>query len=267
MFDVVGEVFPANLLERLFRDMYARRLDVPGIEERIVREINPQRFRAITNSALEGLARKSLNLSAVVGRSVEARERRLVPKVIARFFLEAAPVAGLYPKAIAKDEQVYRVGRLPRTLLPLGDQLEAQHGRLAREYGKVVFDKALLTRDTTLEWVTPGHPLFEVVREDLRERAAGPLGQGAVFFDINRSAASVLDIFGASIKDGRGQTLHRRLLVVETDTAGAMSVRQPTLFLDIVPSPAPVPATGVSLTLESCVNCRSTASHVRHRAG
>jgi len=247
VFDVVGEIFPANLLERLFRDMYARRLDVPGIEERIVREVNPQRFRAITNSALEGLARKSLNLSAIVNRSVEARERRLVPEVIARFFLEAAPVAGLYPKPMAKDEPVYRVGRLPRTLLPLGDRLEAQHGRLAREYGKVVFDKALLARDATLEWVTPGHPLFEVVREDLRERAAAHLSQGAVFLDINRSAASVLDVFGASIKDGRGQTLHRRLLVVETDATGAMTLRQPTVFLDIVPAPAPPPAAAASL--------------------
>jgi hypothetical protein len=188
-------------------------------------------------------------LSAVVGRSVEARERRLVPEVIARFFLEAAPVAGLYPKPVAKDEPVYRIGRLPRTLLPVGDRLEAQHGRLAREYGKVVFDKALLARDATLEWVTPGHPLFEVVREDLRERAVAHLGQGAVFFDINRSTPSVLDVFGASIKDGRGQTLHRRLLVVETDAVGATTLRQPTVFLDIVPAPAPPPTAAASLPL------------------
>jgi len=31
VFDVVGEVFPANLLERMFRDMYARRTNVPDI--------------------------------------------------------------------------------------------------------------------------------------------------------------------------------------------------------------------------------------------
>lgn len=221
VFDVVGEVFPANMLERLFREMYARRLDVPAIENRIVREVNPQRFRAITNSALKGLERKSLNLSAIVGRSVEARERRLVPEVIEQFFLEAAPVAGLQPKSVPKEDHVYRVGRLPRTLLPIGDRLESQHGRLARKYGRVVFDKALLARDATLEWVTPGHPLFEVVREDVRERVEDDLSRGAVFFDINRNAPSVLDVFGASIKDGRGQTLHRRLMVVETGHMGA----------------------------------------------
>ena len=40
------------------------------------------------------------------------------------------------------------------------------------------------------------------------------------------------------MKDGRGNTLHRRLFVVETNGAGQMIVRQPTLFLDITPAAA-----------------------------
>ena len=48
VFDVVGEVFPSNLLEKLFRDMYARRTDLPNIEARIVREVDADRFRKIT---------------------------------------------------------------------------------------------------------------------------------------------------------------------------------------------------------------------------
>lgn len=93
VFDVVGEVFPANLLESLFRDLYARRTNVPNIEARIVHEVSPERFRAITQSALEGLVKKDLNLANMVGRSVEARERRLVPEVVENFFVEAAPLA------------------------------------------------------------------------------------------------------------------------------------------------------------------------------
>jgi superfamily II DNA or RNA helicase len=237
VFDVIGEVFPSNLLERLFRELYARRLDLPGIEERIVREVNPQRFRAITESALEGLAKRSLNLSAIVGKSVEARERRLVPEVIEQFFVEAAPEVGLHPKVVAKDQHIYRIGRVPRTLLPVGDRLESKHGRLAREYGRVVFDKNLLKQDATLEWLTPGHPLFEVVREDLIGRVEDHLRRGAVFFDLHRSAANILDVFAASIKDGRGQPLHRRLFAVETSIDSEMAIRQPTILLDVTPSP------------------------------
>ena len=78
VFDVVGEVFPTNQLERMLREMYARQTDVHQIEDRIVRDVSPEKFRAITESTLEGLAKKELNLSAMIGKSAEAKERRLV---------------------------------------------------------------------------------------------------------------------------------------------------------------------------------------------
>jgi superfamily II DNA or RNA helicase len=239
VFDVVGEIFPGNLLERLFRDLYTRKTNVPDIEARIVREVNPQRFRAITESTLEGLAKKELNLSAIVGKSVEARERRLVPEVVEDFFVQAAPVVGIQPKPAGKGDHVYRLGKVPRTLVSLGQRLENRFGRLGQEYARIAFDKSLLTADPTLEWVTPGHPLFEVVREEVLERVADHLRRGAVFLDLQRGRPARLDAFAASIKDGQGHTLHRRLFVVEADSAGAMSVRQPTIFLDgLVPAPA-----------------------------
>lgn len=68
-------------------DMYLRRTNAPDIEARIVRDVAPDRFRKITHSTLEGLAKRELNLSALVGKSAEARERRLVPEVIEDFFV------------------------------------------------------------------------------------------------------------------------------------------------------------------------------------
>jgi SNF2 family DNA or RNA helicase len=236
VFDVVGEVFPANLLEKLFREMYARRMDEHEVQTRIVRDVDPARFRAITDSALEGLAKKELNLSAIVGRSVEAKERRLVPEAIEDFFVEASPVVGLATRPVAADSHIYRIERMPRHLVPLGDKLEARHGRLGREYARLCFDKVWLTKEPTLEWVTPGHPLFEVVREAVLDQVQAALRSGALFYDLNRTEPSVLDVFAASIKDGRGHTLHRRLFVVETPATGPMVLRQPTLFHEITPA-------------------------------
>lgn len=241
VFDVVGEVFPANLLEKLFRDLYARRTDESAVKDRIVRDVDPQRFRAITESALEGLAKKELNLSAIVGRSVEARERRLVPEAIEKFFVQAAPVVGIRPKATGAESHIYRMGKVPRLLVQRGDALETRFGRLGRDYHRIGFDKDLLKRDPTMEWVTPGHPLFEVVRDASLEQVQEHLRRGAVFFDIQRAEPYLLDLFAASIKDGRGNTLHRQLFVVETQTTGERAVRQPTLFLDINPAPPGMP--------------------------
>lgn len=233
VFDVVGEVFPANLLEKMFRDMYARRTNVPDIEARIVKDIDAERFRAITESTLEGLAKRELNLSALIGRSAEARERRLVPEVIEGFFGEAAPLAGIHPKETKKDSHIYRIGRVPRNLLPIGERLEPRFGKLGRDYRQVVFDKTLLARDPTSEWVTPGHPLFEVVREEVIGRVRDDLQRGSVFFDLHRNKPYRLDVFTASVKDGKGNHIHRRLFAVEVDMDGSMSVRQPTIFLDL----------------------------------
>jgi superfamily II DNA or RNA helicase len=237
IFNVLGDIFPANQLERMLREMYAHNLTEEVIKSRIVEQVDTERFRRITHSTLEGLAKRELNLSAIVGKSAEARERRLVPEVIEDFFLQAGPLAGVHPKAVKPGQHVYRLGRIPRTLWPLGERLEPRFGKLGREYKQIVFDKTLLTDDPTLDWVTPGHPLFECVREDVLEQVQGDLRRGAIFFDLHRQRPARLDVFSAAIRDGRGNVLHRRLFVVETEMDGTMAVRQPTLFLDVVPAP------------------------------
>jgi superfamily II DNA or RNA helicase len=238
VFDVVGEVFPANQLEKLFRELYARRTNLPDIEARIVHDVDVNRFRKITSSTLEGLAKRSLNLSALVGRSAEARERRLVPEVIEDFFMAAGPIASVTPKLAPGSAHVYRIGRLPRTLLAVGERLEPRCGRLGREYQRVVFDKGLLAADATLEWVTPGHPLFEAVREDAAEKVRDDLARGAVFFDLQSTEPGRVDVFAASVKDGRGNTVSRRLFLVHCDSHGALTIRQPTYFAELAVSPS-----------------------------
>ena len=237
VFDVVGEVFPSNLLEKLFREMYAQRLSAPNIEERIVREINPERFREITDSTLEGLAKREINLGALIGKSAEAKERRLVPEVIEDFFLSAGAVVGMHPAERKGKPHVFRIRKVPKTLVTLGEKLETKFGRLGKAYPRVTFHKAQLGNDPMLEWVTPGHPLFEVVRTDVRERVTDDLRRGAVFFDLHSAQPYRIDAFCASIKDGCGNTLHRKLFVIRADIDGSLSVRQPTLLLDVIAAP------------------------------
>ena len=234
VFNVLGEVFPVNFLERMVREMYARNQTEAAIKERIVKEVDTERFRSITHSTLEGLAKRELNLSAILGRSAAAKERRLVPEVIEDFFLQASPIAGLDPKPVRKDTHTYRVGKVPPVLWTIGEQLEPRFGRLGREYGQIVFDKQFLERDPTLEWVTPGHPLFESVREDVRVKTGEDIQRGALFYDIHRPAPARLDVFSAAIKDGRGNVVHRRIFVVEAARDSQLYIRQPTLFLDLV---------------------------------
>jgi len=239
VFDVVGEVFDSKLLERMFRQLYAGKINENEIKDRVLLELDPKRFKQITESTLEGLAKRELNLSAIIGKTAEAKERRLVPEVIEDFAMLAAPIVAMPLKVEKVGTHVFRAGKVPKTLLARGPAQESRFGVIAKEYGRIAFDKKLLKDDPTLEWVTPGHPLFEAVRADLIDRVSEDVRRGAVFYDLHAPVPYRLDVFGVSIKDGRANVLHRRLFVVRVDEAG-FSVRQPTIFLDLV-SDAPSP--------------------------
>ncbi|MDD2509907.1 MAG: DUF3883 domain-containing protein [Syntrophomonas sp.] len=234
VFNVLGDIFPANELEKMVRNMYTRNTTEDVIKDRIIKEVDTERFKNITHSALEGLAKKELNLLAIIGKSAEARERRLVPEVIEDFFLGASKISGVPAKAIRKGEHIYRSGRVPRNLWQIGELLEPRFGKLGHEYKQICFNKDLLKKDPTLEWVTPGHPLFETVREYVLQQVQEDLKHGSVFYDLHREAPACLDVYSASIKDGLGNVVHRRLFVVETMMDCQMAVRQPTIFLDLI---------------------------------
>jgi superfamily II DNA or RNA helicase len=237
VFNVIGDIFPANLLEKMIRDMYARNLTEDVITSRIVEEVDTERFRKIAYSALEGLAKHELNLASLVGRSAEAKERRLVPEVIEDFFIQAASLADIQPKETSRGRHVYRIGRIPRTLWSVGERLEPRFGKLGKEYKQIVFNQKLLEQDPVFEWVTPGHPLFECVREVVWERVQSDMQHGAIFYDLHSEEPSRLDVFSAAVRDGRGNVLHRRLFVIQTCQNGAPSIRQPTIFLDLISAP------------------------------
>lgn len=237
VFNVLGDIYPSNQLERMIRDMYARSLTEEAIKKRIVEDVDTSRFRDITESTLEGLAKKELNLSAIIGKSAEARERRLVPEVVEDFFREAGPIVGVTPSQVRGEEHVYRVGRIPRSLQAVGDRLEPRFGKLGREYSQIVFDKELLKKNATWEWVTPGHPLFEAVREAVTNEVRPDLRNGAVFYDLHHAHPYRLDIYEAAVKDGLGRRLHQQLFVVQIILDGGMEIRQPTIFLDLAVAP------------------------------
>lgn len=239
VFNVLGDVFPGNQLEKMLRDMYAHNnMTEELIKQRIVEEVDTERFKGITNSTLEGLAKRELNLSAILGKSAEARERRLVPEVIQDFFLQGAPITGVTVTEPQRGRNVFRIGRVPRHLWPIGEHLEPRFGRLGREYKQVVFDKENLKKEPLAEWVTPGHPLFETVREGVLENVRDDLAHGAVFYDLNREKPARISVFSASIRDGRGNELHKRLFVVQQTADGSMELKQPTYLLDLMAAPA-----------------------------
>jgi len=235
VFNVLGDVIPPNMIEQMLREMYAKTLEEKDLLDRIVENVDLEHIKRISNSALEGLAKRDLNLSVIVGKRSEAKERRLVPEVIRDFFVDAAPYAGLSAKTNKKEEGLLRIGKVPKSLRDIGEIQEPQFGVLGREYKDIVFDKKILEKNPQVEWVTPGHPLFEALRTVTLKQSVEDLVNGAIFYDLHRDSPAALDVFSAIIRDGRGNVVHRRLFVTEQSLQGKM-VRQPMVFLDLIPA-------------------------------
>lgn len=89
--------------------------------------------------------------------------------------------------------------------------------------------------------MTPGHPLFEAVREDVQENVRDDLARGAVFYDLNRDKPARISVFSAAVRDGRGNELHKRLFIVQQNADGSMELKQPTYLLDLVAAPVETP--------------------------
>ena len=94
------------------RDYYAGKLGDSDLEERLLQDVDEGHFRAICQTALEGLASKKLNLDMLVERRAKAQERRVVPETIARFIAECAQHAALTLKPVSHLAHTFDPGRI-----------------------------------------------------------------------------------------------------------------------------------------------------------
>ncbi len=240
VFNVVGEVLPAAHMERVLRDYYAGRLGEQDLEERLLRNVNEGSFRAICQNALEGLATKTLNLAMLVERRAKAQERRVVPETIARFLRASAGQVPMTLREVKALPHTFDPGPTPGGLRRYEQDADWRLPTLAGRYPRLSTDRE--TADAQhLEWVTPGHPLFEALRRHALETARPHFAQGACFHALDAVEPARLDVYRARIVDGLGHVIHERLFAVRL-----VQGREPTLFEvgilgNLQPAPAPDP--------------------------
>ena len=214
VFNVVGEVLPAAHVERVLRDYYAGKLGDADLEERILRDVDEGQFRAICRNALEGLASKKLNLEMLIERRAQAQERRVVPETIARFLREAAEFVPLTLKTIPSVPHAFEPARTPSILRRYEKDPDWKLPALADRYPRCSTDREAAETEK-LEWVTPGHPLFEAIRRHTHVKALDDLGKGATFHSLQHEYPARIDFYRARVVDGLGQVVHERLFAVE----------------------------------------------------
>ena len=226
-------------VERVFRDFYAGHLGEGDLEERLLRDVDERRFRDICQTALEGLATKKLNLAMLVERRARAQERRVVPETIARFMTESAERAslGLNP-----------VRSLPHTFEPGPNTVRSEEIRARGRTGIFLnwwrdthdFQQTAATaEERNLEWVTPGHPLFEALRRHSLELGREVFAAGACFHSLDHDSPARLDFYRARVVDGLGSVIHERLFALELSEGKEPVLREPEVIGNLTPTAAP----------------------------
>jgi superfamily II DNA or RNA helicase len=238
VFNVVGEVLTPAHIERVLRDYYAGRLGDADLEERLLRDVDEEHFRAICQNALEGLASKTLNLQMLIERRARAQERRVVPETIARFLREAAEFVPWTLKPVAGLPHTFDPARTPLALRQYEKATDWKLPALADRYPRFSTDRETAEKHN-LEWVTPGHPLFEAVRRHAFNRAAGEFKKGAVFYSLRHEQPARIDFYRARLVNGLGKVVHERLFAVELSLHDAPRLRELSLLGDLIPAAAP----------------------------
>jgi superfamily II DNA or RNA helicase len=237
VFNVVGEILPPAHVERVLRDYYAGRLGDADLEDRLLRNVDERQFRAICQNALEGLASKQLNLEMLIERRAQAQERRVVPETIARFLRDAAEFVPITLKTIPGLPHAFEPSRTPSVLRRYEKDTDWKLPALADRYPRCSTDRETAETEQ-LEWVTPGHPLFEAIRRHTREEAREVLGRGASFYSLQHEQPARLDFYRARVVDGLGQVIHERLFSVEIPQDGEPRLQEPGLLGNFTPANA-----------------------------
>ena len=121
---------------------------------------------------------------------------------------------------------------------------------LADRYPRCSTDREI-AETGKLEWVTPGHPLFEAIRRHTQARALDVLGASATFYSLQHKRPARIDFYRARVVDGLGQVVHERLFAVEISEDGEPRLQEPGLLGNSAPTDRPTQMPAVATLPEA----------------
>jgi hypothetical protein len=173
-----------------------------------------------------------------------------VPETIARFIAQAAPHVPFVLKPVAALAHTFDPATTPSALRRYESSSDWQLDRLSNRYPRFSTDRKVAEKNN-LEWVTPGHPLFEAVRRYAADTSRDSMAQGACFYSLDVTEPARIDFYRAKVVDGLADVIHERMFAVEVSAGGAAAIRDPGVLGNLNFAPFPDHLPGVVATPES----------------
>ena len=215
VYDVISTIIPAPKMDALMRDWLARRRSMTDILAEIELQTDEEqvaRIRADMDD--QALGSRHIDMTRLVADVQHSKVHRLMPEYVERFFIEAYRSFGGTIGEVKGHKGLWSIGRVPPDLRKLSEAMERRFGKVGQTYPKLTFDKEQIVGYSDVEFVGPGHPLFEGVVERVLQEYGGSLRSGACFFDADAKEPTVLWLLKTAVEDGRGQVVGERLSAV-----------------------------------------------------
>ncbi len=237
VFDVVGNIMIEIGLEELIKDAIANRRTMDDILEGIDRTPDEELIEMVRRATYESLATRYMDLTKIIEETRVAKENRLVPEYIEKFFLHASKRLGL--KVEKTHDGFWSISHVPFEIRNLSPSFKNKYGDISREYRKFSFDKEKAFKHPEVEFVAPGHPLLEGVIESLFIDYLEQMSKGTTFRDPSGRLKGVLHFLEAEIKDGHDKTVGKRLFVLFQGEDGSIKQVPSSILWDLKPERIP----------------------------
>ncbi len=248
VYDVVGERLAEANLEDLIRDAVTNRRMFDDILATIDVALPGDGSSVVNQTALTSLATRFVDVEAMADRRRVAAENRLTPAFIRAFFLNA--MEALWPGRMEqRADGRWRIRHVPADLRNLPPDVVQQYGQPADQYLAFTFDLDE-SRRTGVEFVAPGHALFEAVMHHTLTRFRDDLDRGAVFVDPDGQREGLIWLVEGRINDGLGNIVGQKLFALyQPAHGGSIEELPPSIFLDYEAPADPIVAPDILAAL------------------
>jgi len=232
VFDVIGEVLPGRSLKELIVEAIANRRTLDEIVREIEAVPNYEAVERVRQAALEGLAIRHVDVQRILGEERRARENRLVPEYIEKFFARAC--RALEIPLERRTDGLWRIPHVPYEIRAVSRSFRDRYGEVFPSYSKIAFEKAQ-ARSAQAIFVAPGHPLLEALIDRIFSRYKEDMQRGATFADPDSKLDGFLWFLEAEIRDGLNEIAGTRLFAVYQALHGEWRMIHPSVLWDLKP--------------------------------
>jgi hypothetical protein len=235
VYDVIGEIIPAPRFDSLMKDWLSRRRTMTDILAEIELQTDEEQVARIkADMENKALGARYIDMSRLSAEVQQSRENRLMPEYIEKFFLEAYRSFGGTITPLKGRRGCWSISRVPPELRKIPDSLERKYGKIGTTYPQITFDKDQVVGYGELEFIGPGHPLFEGTVERVLREYGPSLRKGALYYNAETTEPTVLWLLKCGVEDGRGQIVGERLFAIH-GTTDRFRKSQPYALLDLKP--------------------------------